>query len=923
MKGIYKISLLLLVALTIAACSRKKNTFINRNAHAVKAEFNGLYNGNLAFEQGKQEISQGYRDNFWEILPVERIQLEDDMALPGKSKNANFEKAEEKAAKVIQKHSMYIDGKEYNPQIDEAFILLGKARYYDQRFVPALDAFNYILDKYPTCSNINQAKVWKAKSNIRLKNPEGAIEDLEKLLKQRELEDQDLADATAILAQAFIELDSLDAALPYIKQAVKTEKNKELKGRYTYIKGQLYDRLGLKDSANIAYDEVIDLNRKSPRVYMIHAYIAKAKNFDFDKEDRLALLETLKKLEKNRENRPFLDIIYNQMGDYYRKSNSIDTAVVYYNKSIKAYNDDKILQSVNYKTLAEINFDAAQYRTAGAYYDSTLTQLTEGTRQYRRIKKKRDNLDDVIKYEEIAIKNDSILRLVAMSEPEQIAFFKQYTDRLKQKAIDDSIANLKAEEEIANNEFYKKNNNIGEKRGGPKAGKFYFYNTTTVAYGKQEFRKIWGNRRLEDNWRLSSKKSRLNNDTETEVSDEKSISDEDLYKPETYLALIPKDQKAIDSLAKDRNFAYYQLGLIYKEKFKELNLAVDRLEKLLTLNPEERLILPAKYNLYKLYQELGNNNKAEFYKNDIITNSPNSRYAEILTNPDANLATDESSPEYKYKELYKDFENLNYQKVVAKSDEYITIYFGDAIVPKFELLKATALARQFGYDAYKKALNFVVLNYPNSKEGKQAQEIISTVLPNIADKIFFGDQQSDKWKIIYPFNSTDKTSAEALKQKLDEAIAKYNYTQMQTSLDYYNPEKWFVVIHGLNTRLGGKGFAEVLTENKDYKITPNHFEISTPNYEILQIHKNLEEYLTADLSKNKTIKKGNTNTGGKRGLSEEEEKKRQEKIRRDVKMKEKKMKEMNRGRRNPSGENKNNNKNPRSGKQPRGKKGRG
>jgi hypothetical protein len=50
----------------------------------------------------------------------------------------------ETKAKTIQKHSMNIDGTEKNYQIDEAYLLLGKARYYDQRFIPALDAFNYI-----------------------------------------------------------------------------------------------------------------------------------------------------------------------------------------------------------------------------------------------------------------------------------------------------------------------------------------------------------------------------------------------------------------------------------------------------------------------------------------------------------------------------------------------------------------------------------------------------------------------------------------------------------------------------------------------------------------------------------------------------------------------------------------------------------
>ena len=126
-----------------------------------------------------------------------------------------------------------------------------------------------------------------------------------------------------------------------------------------------------------------------------------------------------------------------------------------------------------------------------------------------------------------------------------------------------------------------------------------------MSYGKQEFRKIWGDRKLEDNWRISSKRSTLENIDDV-VASEKPIAENEIYNLETYLARIPKDQVVIDSIGKERNFAYYQLGLIYKEKFKEYNLAANRLEKLLTYNPEERLILPAKYNLIKIYEQLEN-----------------------------------------------------------------------------------------------------------------------------------------------------------------------------------------------------------------------------------------------------------------------------------------------------------------------------
>jgi len=843
LKGIYKITIFLFAVVLLTACSRKKNTFMSRNYHAVTGEYNALYNGDVALVKGKEELALTYRDNFWEILPVERLELEESMSLPGETKNPDFNRAEEKAAKAIQKHSIYLNGKEYNPQIDEAYMMLGKARYFDQRFVPALDAFNFILSKYPTSNNINRAKVWKAKANIRLNNEDIAIENLDKMMKTEDLEEEELADASAILAQAFINLDSIDAALPYIKLASEYTRDNELRGRYAFIKGQIYNRLELKDSANMAFDEVIELNRKSPRVYMINAYIEKARNFNYDKEDRVAFLELLQDLEENRENRPFLDRIYNQIGEYYRSTKNIDTAVIYYNKSIKNYKEDRILQSVNYSTLAEINFDHAEYKRAGNYYDSTLTFLEEKSRKWRRFKKKRENLDDVIKYEDIATLNDSVLRLAGMTEAQQLAFFTEYTQKLKAKAIKDSIANVKLEKKIANNEFYKKQPKGGEEKGPP-GGKFYFYNSTTVAFGKQEFKKVWGDRKLEDNWRRSDKMTSSINPEEIIAEEGVPISENELFKPETYISRIPTEAVVIDSITKERDFAYYQLGLIYKEKFKEYGLAVNRLEKLLTFNPEERLVLPSKYNLYKIYQQLEKPGLADRYKNDIINNHSDSRYAEILRNPNAMLATDKSSPEFKYKALYKEFEAQNYTQVIATCEEYITIYNGNDIVPKLEMLKATALARQDGFEAYKKALNFVSLNYPNSEEGKKAQEIYARVLPKLVVKEFVADAESEEWKVVYRFDVSEGEAAAALKEKLNKFITERRYnTEMSISIDYYDPGTRLVIIHGLNTKLGGRGLAEVLNEDKKYKVKRPSFQISSPNYKIIQIHKNLEDYL--------------------------------------------------------------------------------
>ena len=814
---------------------------MSRNFHAVTTEFNTLYNGYNALEQGRKSLNEGYSDNYWEILPVERMQVSDEIVLPGQSKNADFEKAEEKAVKAVQKHGMNINGKEKNPQIDEAYLLLGKARYFDQRFVPAMEAFNYILYKYPASDKINQAKIWREKSNLRLENTELAIANLKRLMYQEELEGQDLADATSMLAEGYIAMKYHDSAITQLEIASNTTKSDDERGRYRFIQGQLYNALEKKDSANYSFNRVIELNRKTPRIYLISAYIEKAKNFDFDNGDKIEFLELLTELEENRENRPYLDKIYNQIAEYHLLNSSDSIAEVYYNKSLREGSRDRYLNAMNHQNLGNMNFDYSQYKNAGAYYDSTMLNLKPNSKLYREIKRKRENLDDVIRYEDIAQRNDSILELINLSDEQRLAYFTEYTDKLKLKAEAEEVKAEIAKQNVSTGTKAGGNNNFGNNNAAPGIKSFYFYNPVTVAYGKNEFAKNWGDRSLEDNWRWSSKKTTgIGSDQLDEAFVD--ATEEELFDPEFYISKIPTEQTAIDSLSKDRNFAYYQLGLIYKDKFKEYVLAKDKLQGLLSSNPEERLVLPAKYNLHKLYILLNQPKDAELSKNDIIKNHPDSRYATILLNPDSNLGEDENSPENIYENTYKQFEAQNYALVISESDKYITMFDGEAIVPKFEFLKAVANARLFGFEAYKKGINFIALNYPNSPEGKQAEGMMQSVIPMLEKKSFVDESTSTNFKVIYSFiDATDNEIDEFIKT-LNENIKDIKYYDLTSSKDKYNANTTFVVVHGIKSLQGAQGFKDIL---KDYKknIDKDHFAISSDNYEVIQIHKNLDVYL--------------------------------------------------------------------------------
>ena len=617
------------------------------------------------------------------------------------------------------------------------------------------------------------------------------------------------------------------------------------------------------------FEEVIQMNRKAPRRYVIQSHAKQAQYFNYSKGDTLVFLKTFNTLLEDRENRPFLDVLNHQMGLFYDKSNNNLQSKKYYNKSIKANSNDRYLIASNYRNLGEIFFKEAKYKVAGKYYDSTLVNLKERTREYRKIKKKKDNLEDVIKYELIAQQNDSILNVVSMNEVDRVAFYKDYISKLKNE---DELKAKKEAEKAKKEANILANNNSNSGLINPNTkGKeikivnpngdsmmppgmmddnssFYFYNPVAVEFGKKDFQKRWGNRMLKDNWRWSSDKVNNNNtnDDDQKDVDKNKVSDSissDLkpeYTVEFYLNKIPTDRKLIDSLAKDRNFAYYQLGLIYKEKFKEYELAASRLEQLLKNTPEERLVLPAMYNLYKIYQQISPIKAADM-KQQILSQYPDSRYAQILNNPEVEI-TDNDNPEIVFNTLYKKFENNQLREVFEEVDEAIFKFAGEESLPKFEMLKAKILGRLKGVEDYKVALNFVALTYPNTQEGKQAEKMVQTELPLI-EALNFGLQQPTGYKIIFPKIYPYGKEVKNLTDKIARYIKDTNAVALKSSEDIYTATDNIVVIHGFDNKDAAISALAVLQLHKNYKVTDKVYIISTEDYKIVQIKKKLNEWI--------------------------------------------------------------------------------
>ena len=728
----------LCVLLFIVSCSTKKDAFLNRKYNALTTQYNILYNGGIAFEEGLSEINLNYEDDFFELLPIEPLSFDNiKFRIPILSTGAKepgigfdvktttnaepevqltpFDIAEQKAVKAIQKHSMNFAGKERNKKIDDAYLLLGKSRYYTERFIPAIDAYNYIIANYPDASLINETKIWRAKAHIRIENEELAIETLQILLRKPDLPDFIREDANTALAMAFSKADTTELVRKHLWKATETSKNKTQTARNLFVLGQLYGLDKIKDTASIVFKKLINF-KQAPYKYKIHAAIELAKNSVSDSSS-LAILERYKKLIKNRDNRPYLDKLYYQVAVLKQESDNLEEAIFYYNQSLRAKNGGAKQKTYSYEQLAKIYFKDLDYVTAGAYYDSILqVAQNKNTLRIKRLERRAKNLSSLVKYEKNLQKNDSILTLAGLSKDQLENYFQEYIDKIKKE--DEELAQKKLNQISFGSSFG------GGLQSTDFKGKWYFYNTQSLGFGKGEFKRVWGNRPLEDNWRISDKsvlstESNMDNNLVTNLKNPR-------YEISTYLETVPTSAKDLDSLKFERNTALFELGLIYKEQFKNTPKAINNLERLLVSNPDNELILPTNYHLYQLYSVSGNT-KASQYKDFILNSYPDSPFSKIILNPEIELSKEKVIDEDAevYEIAYRLYKDDFFEDAICFIDMTIpTLAEGSNLLSKFELLKAYAIGKYQNKDSYIAALEKVVVNFPQTEQGKKALEVM-------------------------------------------------------------------------------------------------------------------------------------------------------------------------------------------------------
>ena len=443
----YKI-LLILSLVMISSCDSMKS---------ISSKYNILYNGDLFLNEGLDQLRNSYKDNFWDIIPV-IVDNNITNSLP-EYPTKNFLKSEEKAIKVIQK--MGDSRNSASNYINDAYLLLGKSRFYDKRYISSLQAFNYIL-KQDVKSNIwLEAFYWRTLIYINLQQYELAKSSLEKELENNKISKRNLSLLYDSMSELHYKKGDYTALIKSLKQAVKHSSSQEQIRRSYFIIAQSFMNLNKNDSASVYFQKSIE---------------TKANNFSDIYLDANLKLSLLKKQELdedyfNRMLRQPRNLMASSKINYYYALNSFEKgnyndSEIQLKRSMKQMDDDKNLKVKVYNKLFEVNFDRKDYLNASNYLDSVLNIIDTNTKDFFVLNKKREKLNSITDLEKQNKLIDSLL----------------YLSTLDSNKLKEVLSSTQNNLEITKDKRVLNKNSLAA---------FYFNNKTAIESGKKEFKRLW------------------------------------------------------------------------------------------------------------------------------------------------------------------------------------------------------------------------------------------------------------------------------------------------------------------------------------------------------------------------------------------------------------------------------------------------
>lgn len=718
----------------------------------------------------------------------------------------------------------------------------------------------------------HEAMVWLVRSYTQEGNYNEAGRVLRMLQSDKKVvkklrDDIALAEADLYLAQK-----EYTKAIEPLEKAVSLIRKKKEKARPYYILAQLYSMQGKTELASTAFKNSL---KSRPNFDMeFNAELNLAKSSAFAGGQKEAAKSKLKKMLKESKNEEFQDKIYFTLGELELLDKNIPQAIQYFSLSSQKNVNNPTLKADAYVQLAELFYGQENYIKAYHYYDSTSTVMPKTDNRFSLVSNRTESLMDIAKNLEVAVLQDSLLRVADMSPKEQKAIAQKI--RKTQREADLAKKAQEANNDLNSNAALTALRDRGAlspatiSDGMPTtasnnpATEWWAYNASLRKRGQKEFERKWGNRPLVDNWRRYRKSSDVNAGNEENALSEANSENLTQMELEDILKDVPNtpEQKKIatDKLAE----AWFNAGKLLRSNISAYKKSNEYLEKLENKIPNHKNELETFYTLFLNYTDLRNPTQAAFWKNKLNGKDPNSSLAKMANDPNFMLserAKADKVHEY-YQKAYDDYKanaiTVAYQQVNASDSLFGTT---NPLKPKFELLKAMCIGATEGKEAYIKALKTVVASYKQTEEGKKAEEMLKFVESMGAtnanpenDKVVedntnkFTYNERDVHYIVLAYKDKD-ADIEAARNTISNFNTKYyNLDKLKSAPLYLSPNEPLVVIRRFdNAKKATEYFGQAKKSPDFVRPVDDDYSmmlISQENYKVLLNKKNIAEYKT-------------------------------------------------------------------------------
>ena len=735
---------LLLFGLVVSGCSTTRDGLLYRAFHNTHAKYNGFFYAKEAMAEAELILFEEYDENWDEILPI-FPPVDESTA---QQVYPLMERAIEKSTNVVDKHTMSPSRREQkdmkrpelNKWIDDNYDIIARAHLIKGEKEKALEIFQYLVRTldYPDAQAWSNA--WMARTYMAM---DDRVRANNTLIKAAQIDRVDNPEVRAYVYQVYADFHlkngDTEAAIGMLEKALKYIQKDKDSARTLFILAQCYEATGQSEDAIERYNQVVEI--RTPYELEFYSKIKQAMAFDRRDGNSDPIIELLEDMLEDDKNEVYQDQIFYALATLALEERRQEEGVDLLLQSLLVNVDNTRQRMKSYLQLGDIYMEELDYENAQAYYDSARTFMEDENERFDEVDAMADNLTELVDNLIIITEQDSLLQICDLPEDDRLDRIQEIIFQLEDEAEqrrEAAIAAAAAELE-----------NAGD--GG--AGMFWPYNAQLKIAGRRNFRDYWGDRVIEDHWRRSMKTSAaFANEMEDGPQDDSASSDlienggDEIPSMEELLAGLPCDSVERENSVAMIAEAYYNAGLVYKEKLSDLENAIDTWTELTERMDESDFHPTTYYQLYRTYlqREVEENYQSpfcetcnsDFWSALIMQRYPDSEWALLIENPDFVDQEEIKREEQRlaYEELLQRYYSKAYQEVLLACDEVITINPTNYYKCKYDLLRAQsigALSARTGGDrrAYYEALQLVVMGCGEEEEGAFARDLLASLNP--------------------------------------------------------------------------------------------------------------------------------------------------------------------------------------------------